>query len=125
MHKIDDKSREKDNQRNIEAFDRRLGCTPAESSTDGNESDKIFNSNSSWGDSLRENNISGGQATLGKILGTLKLIKEAHLSYVRDHQQRLEARLNQSKEKESYFMDAVVQLEQEILSLLSSSETTD
>jgi hypothetical protein len=60
-----------------------------------------------------------GKTTAGKILERLELIENAHLSYVKGHQQRLEARLSESKEEEEQFRKAVQDLKQEIYNLVS------
>ncbi|MBH8576190.1 hypothetical protein I8752_24995 [Nostocaceae cyanobacterium CENA369] len=67
----------------------------------------------------------------GKISERLKLIEQAFLSYVHGHQQRLEARLDESRILEEKFLSAVKELERDINSLIpeqkefSDSETTE
>ena len=62
------------------------------------------------------------ESSAGKILKRLKFIQEEYLSYVRGHQQRLEARLHESKEREAIFLEAIHELEQEVYALTSSKE---
>jgi hypothetical protein len=60
-----------------------------------------------------------GETTDGKILERLEFIENAYLSYVQSHQQRLEARLVDSKEQEAIFKEAIQALKQEIHDLAS------
>jgi hypothetical protein len=61
----------------------------------------------------------------GKIKQRLKLIEQSFLSYVRSHQQRLEARLDESRALEQNFLDSLKELEREINSLTSQSEENE
>ncbi len=70
-------------------------------------------------DSVRSN-IEYGEGSFGKILERLDLIENAYFSYVEAHQQRLEARLVDSKEQKELFKQAVQELRQEIYDLASS-----
>ncbi|HLO86746.1 MAG TPA: hypothetical protein VK203_17335 [Nostocaceae cyanobacterium] len=110
--------RDEENQCYLEAISGRLGSIAGKSPSNGNEPHEVFQPDSSRRDSLRQKHLVGGQATFGKILESLKLIKEQHLSYVKMHQKRLEARLDESKEKETAFLQACDRLEQEIYSLM-------
>jgi hypothetical protein len=61
----------------------------------------------------------GGNSSLGKILARLKQLELEHFSYVGEHQQRLEARLDESKQRELKFRQVIQELEQDIQSLMS------
>ncbi len=63
----------------------------------------------------------GGNSSTGKILTRLKQLELEHLSYLGEHQQRLESRLDESKQREAKFREAIRELEQEIQSLMSGS----
>lgn len=63
----------------------------------------------------------GGNSSFGKILTRLKQLESEYLSYVGEHQERLEARLDESKQKEVKFRQAIRELEQEIQSLMSGN----
>ncbi|MBD2388814.1 hypothetical protein [Cylindrospermum sp. FACHB-282] len=65
-----------------------------------------------------------GGSTSGKILESLNLIKEAHLSYVHAHRQRLEARLDENKENETDFLRACNLLEQQINNLINDQDSS-
>ncbi|MBD2388887.1 hypothetical protein [Cylindrospermum sp. FACHB-282] len=73
--------------------------------------------------SSRENHpresLSGGNPTHGKILQRLELVEKFHLEYVHAHQNRLEARLDESKGREEDFKEAVGQLKEEIYKLIT------
>lgn len=71
----------------------------------------------------RETTIKCGETTTGKILSQLRELREAHLAYVKAHEQRLEARLRESREHQDKVVDEMDRLEQEIIDLLSNSET--
>jgi hypothetical protein len=60
--------------------------------------------------------------TAGKILKRLKFIQDEYVSYVRGHQERLETRLDESKQREAVFLQAVQELEKEIYDLISPEE---
>jgi hypothetical protein len=75
-------------------------------------------------DSSRENSTwtdRQGSSDPGKILERLELIEKTFLSYVRGHQDRLEARLEESKNVESVFREEVQALKQEIYCLSSTT----
>ena len=63
-----------------------------------------------------------GSENPGKITERLKLIERAFLSYVHDHQQRLEARLDESRTLEQNFLTAIRDLERDINSLTPEKE---
>ena len=60
-----------------------------------------------------------GSPNPGKILEAVKLIEEKHLSYVRAHQEQLVTSLNESKESENDFKEAIQELEAKIHQLIS------
>ncbi|MHC5717643.1 MAG: hypothetical protein ACYTX0_37450 [Nostoc sp.] len=65
--------------------------------------------------------ICGGDQDPGKIRDRLKLIEQSFLSYVRSHQQRLEARLDESRTLEENFLTSLQELEREIDSLTNQA----
>lgn len=62
------------------------------------------------------------ETPIGKILERLEFIESAYISYVKSHQERLEARLGESREKEQEFRDAIKQVKDEIYSLVSNQQ---
>ncbi len=64
--------------------------------------------------------IEYGEGSFGKILERLDFIENAYFSYVEAHQQRLEARLVESKEQKELFKQTVQELRQEVYDLASS-----
>ncbi|MEH1895613.1 MULTISPECIES: hypothetical protein [unclassified Nostoc] len=66
-----------------------------------------------------------GNEDPGKIKQRLSLIERSFLSYVRSHQQRLEARLDESRALEQNFLDSLKELEREINSLTSQSQKNE
>lgn len=101
-----------------------LGEFQNSSSVDGIEQIGLDQANSSGQDSSRATN-QYGQTPAGKIVERLKLIEHKHLSYVKAHQERLEARLDESKEEQESFKKAIQEIEQEIYDLFSSQGTSD
>lgn len=71
--------------------------------------------NTAWSDAQ-------GNPTPGKILKRLELIEKTFLSYVHGHQERLETRLEESKNVESAFKDEVQALKEEIYNLASNTD---
>lgn len=69
--------------------------------------------------------LNRGQTPAGKILERLEFIESAYFSYVDGHQQRLEARLSESREQKEAFKKAVQELKQEIYDLVSTAEQTE
>jgi len=69
--------------------------------------------------------ICNGDQDPGKIKERLKLIEKSFLSYVHSHQQRLEARLDESRTLEQNFLDSLKELEREINSLTSQPEQNE
>lgn len=70
-----------------------------------------------------ESLIGGGDFDPGKVLEAVRMIRDAHLSYVRAHQQRLENRLNEAKENEADFIKSCDLLEQKIQDYVDKTET--
>lgn len=70
----------------------------------------------------RAESIKSTSTDPGKILEAVKLIEEKHLSYVKLHQQRLIASLDESKESECEFQKAIQELEGQIYQLISDKE---
>ncbi|BDA68226.1 hypothetical protein CAL7716_023920 [Calothrix sp. PCC 7716] len=66
--------------------------------------------------------IDYGETPVGKILERLEFIEGAYISYVKSHQERLEVRLSESKEKEQEFREAVKEVKEEIYNLISSQQ---
>jgi hypothetical protein len=109
--------RRRDNNSFIAITSKTLGGSEAASRINGTEPD-----GSDFEDSSRANfsqQPDGGDSSPGKILARLKLLELEHLSYVGEHQQRLEARLDESKQREAKFRQAIRELEQEIQDLVS------
>lgn len=78
-------------------------------------------------DAPRENaqfSITNGGEDTGKISERLKLIEKSFLSYVRNHQQRLEANLDESRALEERFLKSVKELERDIEALTSNQKST-
>ncbi|BAY10293.1 hypothetical protein [Calothrix sp. NIES-2098] len=61
----------------------------------------------------------------GKIRERLKLVEESFLTYVHNHQQCLEARLDESRSLEQNFLTSVRELERDIDSLTSTYKELD
>ncbi|WP_157374043.1 hypothetical protein [Nostoc sp. PCC 7107] len=99
----------------------------AESQSDGHDQDGSIQGYSSGEDlfSRIESLITGEDFDSGKVLEALSLIREAHLSYVRAHKQRLENRLNEAKENEVDFLKSCDLLEQKIQVFMDKTETKD
>lgn len=116
------KSREKDSQRNIENECSGLGSVANESSTNGIEQNEVLDTNSEGRNSTREENIIGGQGTIGKILKQLQGLQQAHLNYVDAHKERLEARLQENEVHRSQVIEGMQQLENLLTKLLGEIE---
>jgi hypothetical protein len=128
MHTRDDRRklavpREENYQCNPENVNPRLGLTSRESSIIGDEPNEVFNSDSSWRNSLREQNSSGGQGTPGKVLEHLRDLHQAHLDFVDKHQHLLETQLVQSTEYRDKIAKEMNRLEEKILGLLGEEQS--
>jgi len=62
---------------------------------------------------------------IGKILERLHLLEERYVSYVKAHQSRLEARLDESKNDERCFLEESRNLEADILSIAEKRNQTE
>lgn len=100
----------------------RLGEFQDSSPFNGIEQIGLDQVNSSGQDSLGTTN-QHRDTPAGKIVERLKLIEQKHLSYVKADQQRLEARLDESREEEESFKKDIQELEQDIYDLVSSQGT--
>ncbi len=92
----------------------------------GNELDAVGLAES---DRTGENSIRAsivyGDTTAGKMLQRLELVEKSHKDYVRAHQARLKARLNESEELERLFEQSVEELRQEIYQLATEENETN
>lgn len=66
-----------------------------------------------------------GDAPTGKILQRLELVENSYTQYVRAHQARLEARLDESKKLEQDFKEQLEALRQEIYRLATETNDSD
>ncbi|MHC5728271.1 MAG: hypothetical protein ACYT04_46710 [Nostoc sp.] len=97
----------------------RLGLVSGQGEINGIEQIRVGSKDREGGDPTRRGEHRN--LTAGKILKRLKFIQDEYLSYVRGHQQRLETRLDESKERETVFLEAIQELEQEVYNLVSES----
>ncbi len=128
MHIKDDKRklavpRKEDHQCDIENVSPRLGVTSGESSVLGDESNKIFNSDSSWRNSSPEQDFGSRQRNSGKMLCQLRELNQSHLAFVDKYQQLLETQLAQNLEYRGRILDDMNRLEEQILQLLGEEES--
>jgi hypothetical protein len=70
----------------------------------------------------RESANNCGEGNTGKILSQLRGLKEAHLAYVKAHEERLEARLNENREHQLKVIAEMNRLEREIIELLEEQK---
>ncbi|MEH2454501.1 hypothetical protein [Nostoc sp.] len=68
-------------------------------------------------------NIEYGDTSSGKILQRLDQLEDTHYQYVHAHQDRLQARLDESKRLEEKFRTEAMELRGEILALAQAEET--
>lgn len=104
-------------------FDKRKGLGEFQGSVRDNGIDQVGRNQV---DCPRENffgtTIEHGETPIGKILERLEFIENAYITYVKSHQERLEARLDESKEQEHEFREAVKQVKDEIYNLVSDQQ---
>jgi len=124
---ITDGTTEKDTRRNSDSLvsysPQRLGIPEGESRVYGTEQNRADNASCSGKNFSRK--AQQRKAPAGKILERLKLVENEYLSYVKGDQEKLEARLGESREREENFKKAVQELEQEIYDLVSAQEDED
>jgi hypothetical protein len=66
-----------------------------------------------------------GGTPIGKILQRLELVERSHKDYVRAHQTRLKARLDESENLEKLFCESVEELRQEIYQLATEENESN
>jgi hypothetical protein len=113
------KKRRRDNNGFLPNTSEALGGTEGTGRVNGTQPDGSYIEHSPGQNFSQQPN--GGNCGSGKILARLKQLESEHLSYVGEHQQRLEARLDESKQREVKFKQAIRELEQEIQSLMSGN----
>ncbi len=128
MHTRDDRQklavpRKQNYQCNPENVSSGLGFTSGQSAISGYESNEVSNPDSSWRNSSREKNSSGGQKDTGKILGQLRDLHQAHLDFANKYQDLLENQLVQNAEYRDKIGKEMSRLEQEILVLLGEEQS--
>ena len=102
---------------------RRMGSPKSESETFGYNSigvDQEIGTGRS--DRKASDNYDQSEAGTGKILSQLSELEEAFLAYVHGHQDRLEARLRESKAQEARFLQSAVKLKEDILRMVQDAE---
>ncbi|OCQ96069.1 hypothetical protein BCD64_11975 [Nostoc sp. MBR 210] len=88
-----------------------IGCSGGTAQHQQERTDRAYDT--------KPNTIStGGNASPGKMLEALRLLKAKHLTYIRSHRERMERQLNKNKEEELEFLKECELLEEEILSSL-------
>ncbi len=93
-----------------------MGSVQTDSGTDGPDSDTAANSNCQ-----SENHYEPpGEDDFGGVLEELEEIRQAYLSYVKTHEERLEQRLKENREHQSVFFKKIEKLEKQIQALLKS-----
>ncbi|MBD2503144.1 hypothetical protein [Anabaena azotica] len=103
----------------------RLAELQPQGQADGYEQGGLDSSHSSGENLLSrvESLIGGGDFDPGKVLEAVRMIRDAHLSYVRAHKQRLKTRLDEAEENETDFMKACDLVEQKIQGFIEKTET--
>ncbi|HLO85449.1 MAG TPA: hypothetical protein VK203_10660 [Nostocaceae cyanobacterium] len=77
----------------------------------------ISGEDSEWRDHIRKL-ATNGNSNLGKILERLHRIEQKHIAYVKSHQQKLKAQLEESTTSETEFTEEIRDLERSILELI-------
>ncbi|MDZ8239702.1 MAG: hypothetical protein RMZ69_21560 [Nostoc sp. ChiQUE01a] len=124
------KVRGRNSQPNGENDGQGLGKAGGGSFVDGTEQQNRFtsgdceeNDSSDKADSERKEIDIGGD--VGKILEEVLLLKQQFLDYVKSHQTRLEARLDESKKQEQQFLANAEALEKRLRVALAIEQTTE
>lgn len=87
---------------------------------------KIDKENSQEGNSTGRITVpDSSDSDIGKILERLHLLEERYINYVKAHQIRLEARLDESKNDERSFLEESKSLESDILAIAKKTEQTE
>ena len=101
----------------------RLGKARRNGSINGIEEQGGFIESDSTRGNTSGTNIKYGDTSAGKILQRLDQLEDTHYQYVHAHQERLQARLDESKRLEEKFRTEAMELRSEILALAQSEET--
>ncbi len=111
--------------RNSPHSNRGMGKNKAEGKPDGHDQDGFIQGYSSEENlsSRVESLIAGGDFDPGKVLEAVRMIRDAHLSYVRAHKQRLKTRLDEAEENETDFIKSCDLVEQKIQDFIDKAET--
>lgn len=81
--------RKENNQRNPQNDDRGLGGIARESETNGHDTNQVFNSDSTWGNTSGAENNHRRQTTVGKILRQLRELQKTHLAYTNTYREQI------------------------------------
>ncbi|ALF51859.1 hypothetical protein ACX27_01770 [Nostoc piscinale CENA21] len=102
----------------------RLAEIQPQGQRDGYEQGGLDSSHSSGKNLLSriESLIGGGDFDPGKVLEAVRMIRDAHLSYVRAHKQRLKTRLDEAEENETDFIKSCDLVEQKIQGFINTTE---
>lgn len=100
-----------DNQCNSEIIGRGLGGVEGESRKDGDESNKVLNSNSAWRDIGREESFSRESSSLGGIFRQLRELRESHLASVEENEKKLREGLTKNENHKQDLLQSIEKLE--------------
>jgi hypothetical protein len=98
-----------------------LGSVQCTSESDGIESIAVDPANSSRSNTSRSN-FQHSNIDAGKILERLEFLESEYITYVQEQQQILEARLEESKQRELKFKEKLQELRQQIFDLTLPQE---
>ncbi|MGB6298825.1 MAG: hypothetical protein WBF90_21950 [Rivularia sp. (in: cyanobacteria)] len=115
------RSETSDNQCNSQNADRRLGGIERESRTNGNEPYQVFDSNSTGGNSCREESNCRESASLGGIVRQLRELRESHLASTEANEKKLREGLTKNEVHKQELLQGIDKIE-ELLKQLSQSE---
>ncbi|MEH2087808.1 hypothetical protein [Nostoc sp.] len=103
----------------------RLGEYGQDSSVNGTKQIGATSADSSGENIIRTSVTWDGRSDAGKILEEVLLLKQQFLDYVKSHQGRLEARLDESKKQEQKFLANAEGLELRLRKALTIQQTKD
>jgi hypothetical protein len=105
---------------------RRVGRDGSNSPINGTQQINDDEENSTAGDSTGRIAVpDSSDGDTGKILERLHALEERYINYVKAHQSRLEARLDESKTDERMFLEESKSLESDILAIAKKREQTE
>ena len=119
------RQKRKNNQRDSEDACERLGGIAKQGTRVRDDSNEVFDSDSTRANKFRTQTDFTRQADTGEIIAQLRELKQSHLTYTDENKQALEKKINENEAYRQKTLDGISRLENLLEKLLTENEKND